>query len=238
MGDDPDLDNTIGKADVVRRAFDSLPLSSSLSQVRSTITSPQMRPPATAFPAVRLGVPARELFPEFEDQNLIEILNRVYRTGEIQQGREWRFQFDFDGSGTMQEVCGDIVVSPRVGPDGTIEGTQVMLTDVTAQVQERRAAEAREAELSERYTQVRDLGILVQRALLSPALPVLAGADIAAEYLVATQDAGAGGDWFEAVPGDDGNVFSGRRRRRRARCRSRGGDGPATDRDPDVAVSR
>ncbi len=207
MGDDPDLDNTIGKADVVRRAFDSLPL------FIVAFAGPEHHYVAanaatrTAFPAVRLGVPARELFPEFEDQNLIEILNRVYRTGEIQQGREWRFQFDFDGSGTMQEVCGDIVVSPRCGPDGTIEGTQVMLTDVTAQVQERRAAEAREAELSERYAQVRDLGILVQRALLSPALPVLAGADIAAEYLVATQDAGAGGDWFEAVPGDDGSVF-------------------------------
>ena len=138
----------------------------------------------------------------------------------------------------MQEVCGDIVVSPAWAGDGSIEGTQVMLTDVTAQVQERRAAEAREAELSERYAQVRDLGIHVQRALLSPSLPVLAGADIAAEYLVATQDAGAGGDWFEAVPGNDGSVFLDRRRRCRTRCRSRGGDGSAADRDPDGAVGR
>jgi len=82
-----------------------------------------------------------------------------------------------------------------------------MLTDVTAQVHERRAAEARAAELSERYAQVRDLGILVQRALLSPSLPVLPGADIAAEYLVATQDTGAGGDWFEAMSGDSGTAF-------------------------------
>ena len=206
MGD-ADLDDTIGKADLVRRAFDSLP------SFIVAFEGPDHRYIAAnaatraAFPAVRLGVPARELFPEFEDQNLIEILNRVYRTGEIQQGREWRFQFDFDGSGTMQEVCGDIVVSPRAGPDGSIEGTQVMLTDATAQVQERRAAEAREAELSERYTQVRDLGIMVQRALLSPSLPVLPGADIAAEYLVATQDTGAGGDWFEAMPGHAGSVL-------------------------------
>lgn len=82
-----------------------------------------------------------------------------------------------------------------------------MLSDATARVQERRAAEDREAELSERYTQVRDLGILVQRALLSPALPVLPSVDIAAEYLVATQDAGAGGDWFEAMPGASGSVY-------------------------------
>ena len=107
----------------------------------------------------------------------------------------------------MQEIFGDIVVSPRVGPDGTIEGTQVMLTDGTAQVRERRAAETRAAELSERYTQVRDLAILVQRALLSPSVPVLPGADIAAEYLVASQDTGAGGDWFEALPGDAGKLL-------------------------------
>lgn len=207
VGDDADLDATIGEADLVRRAFDSLP------SFIVAFEGPDHRYVAAnaatraAFPAVRLGVPARELFPEFEDQNLIEILNRVYRTGEIQLGREWRFQFDFDGSGTMQEVCGDIVVSPRSASDGSIEGTQVMLTDATARVQERREAEAREAELSERYTQVRDLGILVQRALLSPSLPVLPGADIAAEYLVATQDSGAGGDWFEAVPGQSGHVF-------------------------------
>ena len=207
MGDDTDLDNTVGKADVVRRVFDSLPT------FIAAFAGPEHRYVAAnaavraAFPAVRLGVPARELFPEFEGQNLIEILNRVYRTGEIQQGREWRFQFDFDGSGTMQEIFGDIVVSPRVGPDGTIEGTQVVLTDGTAQVHERRATEARAAELSERYTQVRDLAILVQRALLSPSVPVLPGADIAAEYLVASQDTGAGGDWFEALPADAGAAF-------------------------------
>jgi anti-anti-sigma factor len=207
VGQDPDLDKTIGKADVVRRAFDSLPtfiVAFAGPEHHYVAANAATR---TAFPAVRLGVRAGELFPEFESQNLIEILDRVYRTGEIQQGREWRFQFDFDGSGTMQEVCGDIVVSPRAAEDGSIEGTQVMLTDVSARIEERRAAKAREAELSERYIQARDLGMLVQRALLPPALPVLPGTDIAAQYLVATQDAGAGGDWFEAVPGDDGNVF-------------------------------
>ncbi len=131
--------------------------------------------PGPHFPRCDSGLRAGELFPEFENQNLIEILDRVYRTGEIQQGREWRFQFDFDGSGTMQEICGDIVVSPRAAEDGSIEGTQVMLTDATARVQERRASEAREAELSERYIQARDLGMLVQRALLPPAVPVLPG---------------------------------------------------------------
>jgi len=205
--DDASLDDTIGEADVVRRAFDCLPsfiVAFEGAEHRYVAANAATR---AAFPAVRLGVPASELFPEFEGQNLIDILDHVHRTGEVQSGREWRFQFDFDGSGTMQEIFGDIVVSPRVGPDGTIEGVQVMLTDGTAAVHERMAAEARAAELSERYTQVRDLAILVQRALLSPSVPVLPGADIAAEYLVATQDSGAGGDWFEAMPGDSGTAY-------------------------------
>jgi anti-anti-sigma factor len=205
--DDADVDNTIGKADVVRRVFDSLPcfiVAFAGTEHRYVAANAATR---AAFPAVRLGVTATDLFPEFEGQNLIDILDRVYRTGEIQLGHEWRFQFDFDGSGTMQEIFGDVVVSPRVAPDGTIEGVQVMLTDATAAVHERMAAQAHAAELSERYVQARDLAILVQRALLSPSVPVLPSAEIAAEYLVATQDTGAGGDWFEAMPGDSGTVF-------------------------------
>jgi anti-anti-sigma factor len=205
--DDANLDDTIGEADVVRRAFDSLPsfiVAFEGAEHRYVAANAATR---AAFPAVRLGVPASDVFPEFEGQNLIDILDRVYRTGEVQLGRAWRFQFDFDGSGAIQEIFGDIVVSPRAAPDGAIEGVQVMLTDGTAAVHERMAAEARAAELSERYSQVRDLAILVQRALLSPSVPVLPGADIAAEYLVATQDSGAGGDWFEAMPGDAGAVF-------------------------------
>jgi hypothetical protein len=85
--DATDLDNTIGEAEVVRRAFDSLPtfiVAFAGPEHRYVAANAAVR---AAFPAVRLGVPAREIFPEFERQNLIEILDRVYRTGEIQQGR-------------------------------------------------------------------------------------------------------------------------------------------------------
>jgi serine phosphatase RsbU (regulator of sigma subunit) len=39
----------------------------------------------------------------------------------------------------------------------------------------------------------------LQRALLPAALPVPAGAQIAASYLLADTKASAGGDWFDAV---------------------------------------
>jgi anti-anti-sigma factor len=39
----------------------------------------------------------------------------------------------------------------------------------------------------------------MQQALLAPSVPVVPGADIAAEYLVAAEDTAAGGDWFDAI---------------------------------------
>ena len=46
----------------------------------------------------------------------------------------------------------------------------------------------------------------LQEALLPTALPVLPRARIAARYLVAGQDHAAGGDWFDAIPLNDGGV--------------------------------
>jgi len=87
----------------------------------------------------------------------------------------------------------------RRGPDGSIEGVQLVFDDVTARVQARLAAEARAEELSQRYRNVRDSAVLMQQTLLAPSVPVVPGADIAAEYLVAAEDTAAGGDWFDAL---------------------------------------
>jgi anti-anti-sigma factor len=54
-------------------------------------------------------------------------------------------------------------------------------------------------ELSERYRNVRDSATVMQQALLAPSVPVVPGADITAEYLVAAEDTAAGGDWFDAI---------------------------------------
>ena len=39
----------------------------------------------------------------------------------------------------------------------------------------------------------------MQQALLAATVPVVPGADITADYLVATEDTAAGGDWFDAI---------------------------------------
>ena len=77
---------------------------------------------------------------------------------------------------------------------------QIIFDDVTSRVQARLEAEARIEELSERYRNVRDSAIVMQQALLAPSVPVVPGADITAQYLVATEDTAAGGDWFDAIP--------------------------------------
>ena len=46
----------------------------------------------------------------------------------------------------------------------------------------------------------------LQEALLPTALPVLPRARIAARYLVAGQEQAAGGDWFDAIPLDGGDI--------------------------------
>lgn len=194
-----DWDKTVGASDDVRRVFENVPA------LLVGLEGPDHR-----FVAVNaayrifnptgnpVGLTAREVFPELESQQIYEMFDRVYTTGEPQSGAEWRLQADYDGSG-VQERFFDFVVTPRRGRDGSIEGVQLVFDDVTTRVLARLAAEARMEELSERYRHVRDSATIMQQALLAPSVPVVPGADITAEYLVAAEDTAAGGDWFDAI---------------------------------------
>jgi anti-anti-sigma factor len=204
MAAETDWDKTVGAAEDVRRAFDSVP------SMLIALEGPDHRLIAanTAYRAVAprlvMGESVRETFPEVLGQHLWELLDRVFETGRPQSAREWRLHADLDGSGTMVERFFDFVITARRGFDGSIEGVQLVAEDVTARVAERIAAEARTQEISERYHRVRDSAAVMQQALLAPSVPVIPGADIAAEYLVAAEDTAAGGDWFDAIAlGDD-----------------------------------
>jgi anti-anti-sigma factor len=194
-----DWDKTVGAAGDVRRIFENVPA------MLVGLKGPDHR-----FVAVNaayrsfnptgnpVGKLAREVFPELESQQIYQMFDRVYETGEPQSGTEWRLQADYDGSG-VEERYFDFIVTPRHGDDGSIEGVQIIFDDVTDRVRARLAAEASMEELSERYRNVRDSAIVMQQALLAPSVPVVSGADIAAEYLVAAEDTAAGGDWFDAM---------------------------------------
>ncbi|OSC41562.1 SpoIIE family protein phosphatase [Mycobacterium decipiens] len=199
MAAEMDWDKTVGAAEDVRRIFENVPA------MMVGLEGPDHRFVAvnaafrTFNPMLHtVGQPAREVYPELESQQIYEMFDRVYQTGEPQSGSEWRLQADYDGSG-IEERYFDFVVTPRRRADGSIEGVQLMFDDVTSRVRARLAAEARVEELSERYRNVRDSATVMQQALLAASVPVVPDADIAAEYLVAAEDTAAGGDWFDAL---------------------------------------
>jgi PAS domain S-box-containing protein len=191
-----------GDAETVRDAFEQMPV------VLLALAGPDHRIVATnaAYRAFTgrsdaIGMSYREAFPEIEGQQLYELLDRVYATGELETGKEWRAQFDRDPGG-RQEVYGNFTVAPRRAADGTVNGLLVIVSDVTDHVAEQRAARRRAKEAEDGYEVVAEL----QRALLPTALPVLPQVRIAARYLVAGHEQAAGGDWFDAIPLDGGSV--------------------------------
>ena len=150
-----DWDNTVGAAEDVRRIFENIPA------MVVGLEGPDHRFIAVnaAFRAlnpllITVGKTAKEVYPELESQQIFDMFDRVYQTGEPQSGAEWRLHVDLQGSG-LEERFFDFLVTPRRAADGSIEGVQVVFDDVTARVQARLAAEARVEELS---------GALPQRA--------------------------------------------------------------------------
>ncbi|BBX62663.1 hypothetical protein MSAS_18370 [Mycobacterium saskatchewanense] len=199
-----DWDKSVGAADDVRRVFDNVPaLLVGLEGPDHRFIAVNAAYRTLSPPIDTIGLLVREVYPELESQQILQMFDRVYQTGEPQSGTEWRVQADFEGSGTAQEHFFDFIVTPRRGNDGSIDGVQLAFIDATERVRARQAAESRMAELSERYRNVRDSAIVMQEALLAPSVPVVPGADIAAEYLVAAEDTAAGGDWFDVIALDD-----------------------------------
>ncbi|SRX95691.1 putative sigma factor regulatory protein [Mycobacterium tuberculosis H37Rv] [Mycobacterium shimoidei] len=195
-----DWDQTVGTAEDVRRVFENVPtvlVGFEGDDHRYIAVNAAYR---ALFPRViTVGEPLLKVAPELQGQFIHEMLDRVYQTGEPQAANEWRVQLDIDGSGKIQERFFDFLATPRRRADGSIEGVQFVVDDVTARVRDRIAAEARAQELSDRYQSVRNSATVMQQALLAPSVPVLPDADIAAEYLVASEDTAAGGDWFDAI---------------------------------------
>ncbi|OBH86767.1 SpoIIE family protein phosphatase [Mycobacterium sp. E2989] len=201
MAAERNWDKTVGAADDVRRIFENVPaLLVGLDGPDHRFVAVNAAYRALSPPVDSIGLLVREVYPELESQQILQMFDRVYQTGEPQSGTEWRVQADFEGSGTAQEHFFDFIVTARRADDGSIEGVQLAFVDVTDRVRARLAAESRMEELSERYRNVRDSATVMQQALLAPSVPVVPGADVAAEYLVAAQDTAAGGDWFDAIP--------------------------------------
>jgi len=206
QSDGAGADRRVGDAQVVRAVFDQMPV------VCMSWTGPDhqivaMNAACQAFVGRSgvVGLPFREVFPDLAGQQIYELLDRVYATGQAQTGQEWRLQLDRGGD-TAEDVYLDFTVTPRRTADGTVNGLLGTGIDVTARVLQREAARRDAAEAERRYHAARDVVAELQQALLPTALPVLPGVQIAARYLVASEEQAAGGDWFDAIPLADGQV--------------------------------
>ncbi|HEX5872897.1 MAG TPA: PAS domain S-box protein, partial [Longimicrobium sp.] len=91
-----------------------------------------------------VGRPIREVVPEIEGQGVFEILDRVYATGQPFTADAFRLRYDRSGSGTLSEAFFNLVYHPLVDERGTVTGMVTVATDVTEQVQARKAAEESE----------------------------------------------------------------------------------------------
>jgi PAS domain S-box-containing protein len=201
------LDRRVGDAEVVRDAFESMPvLVAALEGPEHRMVAANGTYRAFVGRADFIGKPARQVFPDVAGQQLFELLDRVYTSGEPVTAREWRIQLDRDGDSAQDEVYLDFSLTPWRAADGGVRGILVVQADVTDRARERAAGLHSAVTAECQYQAARGIVTTLQQALLPAALPVLPGVQLAARYLVAGQDQAAGGDWFDAIPLPDGTV--------------------------------
>jgi serine phosphatase RsbU (regulator of sigma subunit)/anti-sigma regulatory factor (Ser/Thr protein kinase)/anti-anti-sigma regulatory factor len=197
----------VGDVHVVRDAFDALPVAAAALEgpdhIMVAANAAYARLVGRSF---LVGRTIREIFPEVVGQQVFEVLDDAYASGRPQLFREWRIQLDRAGDGTLSDAFIDFAVVPWRRADGSVRGLVATVIDKTEQVLERRRAARSAGEAAHWYAAARDVVTELQRTLLPTGLPVLPGARIAATYLVAAQDQAAGGDWFDAVPRQDGTA--------------------------------
>ena len=147
-----------------------------------------------------LGRPLREAFGDLADQQIPDLYDEVFRTGQAIEFPEWRAQLT-DPNGPSAEMIAVFAIEPLRRPDGEVYAVLGTAIDHTEAVRARMAAEAEVAAVSAKYAQARDVVSVFQRALLPTSVPVLSGVHLAARYLLAAEEQAAGGDWFDAVVG-------------------------------------
>ncbi|UII31119.1 PAS domain-containing protein [Fulvivirga ulvae] len=95
-----------------------------------------------------IGRRVADSIPEAKEQGFIEILDRVYITGEDFNGNEIPIKIDSSGKGDPEQYYLNFVYQPYRDPGGNIEGIFVHGVDVTEQVVSRQ--KIRESELKYR----------------------------------------------------------------------------------------
>lgn len=201
---DEDMDRLTGDARTVRQVFEAIPAAVAgverPGEYRLVAVNAAYR--ALVERDEVLGRSASELFPELVAQQLFELFDRPFRTGETVTAREWRIQLPRE-TGPDEDVYIDCTIVPQKSATGEVVRLVAFAQDVTERVRERQAAR-RAAE--EGPVEPADVVGVLQRQLLPAGLPILPGLQIGGSYLPAAGGCTAGGDWFDAVPLPDGRT--------------------------------
>jgi PAS domain S-box-containing protein len=88
-----------------------------------------------------VGRPIRESLPELATQGFVDLLDRVYETGEAYVGQGSRLLLRHDAAEPEERYL-NFVYQPFIGPDGTVSGIFVHGVDVSDLVRARQEAEA------------------------------------------------------------------------------------------------
>lgn len=91
-----------------------------------------------------LGKTVREAIPEIEGQGFLELLDKVYRTGEPFTALSAPLQLRRLPNGPLEDRFVDFVYQPMVDADGTVTGIFVEAFDVTDRIESERALRASE----------------------------------------------------------------------------------------------
>lgn len=208
MGDDDPDEQPAGTPRDVVAAFEDIPavLWAFEGPEHRVVAANRAARASMGFRPGIIGRPIREVAPELEGQQVFETLDEVWARGEPVIGDERRILVDRDGDGRLEEDFYSYTFVPTHHADGSMRGMTVHIGRVTEEVLRRRVAETSAAESQRRLHAARDVVLTLQRSLLPASLPVLPRARLAARYVVAGQELAAGGDWFDAVPLDDGRL--------------------------------
>jgi PAS domain S-box-containing protein len=104
-----------------------------------------------------LGRAMRDVFPDLEGQGLLEVVERVYRTGEPAIFDERMVHYHHE-DGTDEEAYVDATYTPTRDARGRVDGVLACAVDVTARVRARKQLEQTEQQLH-RLSEAGILGI-------------------------------------------------------------------------------
>jgi two-component sensor histidine kinase len=113
-----------------------------------------------------LGKPFRLAIPEVDGQLYLELLDKVFQTGEAFVGKRMRAQFERSPDKGLEEVFIDFVFQPIFGDDGTVVGLFIDGNDVTDHV---RAEKSQALLVRELHHRVRNTLATVQGVMNSTA---------------------------------------------------------------------